>query len=75
MLQVLVTPTVLNLLTTAGKLIEAADLDDEELPGEFLVDEKVKEIERFLSEDAWSKLQIAGETSTSISFLYLFIIC
>ena len=71
MLQVLVTPTALKVLTTAGKLIEAADLTDEELPGEFLADEKLKEIERFLSKDAWSKLQMAGETSTSISFLYL----
>ena len=71
MLQVLVTPTTLKFLTTAGKLIDVADLTDEELPGEFLVDEKLKEIEGFFSKDAWSKLQMAGATSTSISFLYL----
>ena len=55
------TSSAFSSLISMGKMITAADMNDEELPGEFLdFDGKLQKIEKYTSEDAWTILQVSG---------------
>lgn len=55
------TSSALSSLISRGKVITAADMNDEELPGEFLhFDEKRQKIEKYMSNNAWTMLQASG---------------
>ena len=57
------TSSALSSLISMGKMITAADMNDEELPGEFLdFDDKLQKIEKYMSNDAWTILQASGIT-------------
>ena len=55
------TSSALSSLISRGKVITAADMNDEELPGEFLhFDEKLQKIEKYMSNNVWTMLQASG---------------